>query len=109
MSSNWRVEFFRGVALDCWRLAIPPEQTRAEAEFLQKTFDAGESSHLLDVPCGNGRHSIHLAQKGCRITGVDLAEEFIAEAKEASGPLPARWILGDMRQLPWSEEFDGAF
>lgn len=78
-------------------------------EFLQKALHATESLHLLDVPCGNGRHSIRLAQTGCRVTGVDLAEEYIAEARQASRLLPAEWILGDMRQLTWHGEFDGAF
>ena len=109
MSSDWQAEFFRGVALDCWRLAVTPEQTAAEADFLQKSLKAGESWRLLDVPCGNGRHSIELAKRGHRVTGVDLSEEFIAEAKGASASLPARWIVADMRQLPWSVEFDGAF
>jgi SAM-dependent methyltransferase len=106
---NWQVEFFRGVALDLWRRVTPPEQTRAEAEFLQKALYAGESSHLLDVPCGNGRHSIDLAKRGHHVTGVDQSEEFIAEAKAASVSLPARWIIADMRRLPWRAEFDGAF
>ena len=94
---NWQVDFFRGVALDLWRLAMTPEQTRAEVEFLQKALHAGESSHLLDVPCGNGRHSIELAKSGHRVTGVDQSEEFIAEARAASQSLPANWIVADMR------------
>jgi SAM-dependent methyltransferase len=109
LSSNWQLEFFRGVALDMWRRATTPEQTRSEAEFLLKVFNAGESSRLLDVPCGNGRHSIALAKRGCRVTGVDLSAEFIDEARNASVSLPATWIAGDMRELPWCEEFDGAF
>ncbi len=109
MFPNWQAEFFRGIALDLWRLAMTPEQTRAEAEFLQKALNAGEGSHLLDVPCGNGRHSIALAQRGCQVTGVDQSEECIAEAKNASGGLAARWIAADMRQLAWTAEFDGAF
>ena len=109
MYPNWQVEFFRGVALELWRRVTPPEQTRAETEFLQTALRATESSHLLDVPCGNGRHSIELAKRGHRVTGVDQSEEFIAEAKAAAVSLPARWIVGDMRQLPWRSEFDGAF
>jgi SAM-dependent methyltransferase len=106
---TWQVDFFRGVALDVWRRIITPEQTRAEAEFLQNALCARESSHLLDVPCGNGRHSIELARIGYRVTGVDLSEEFIAEARRLSVSLPATWIVSDMCQLRWSEEFDGAF
>jgi SAM-dependent methyltransferase len=92
-----------------WRQAMTPEQTRAETEFLQNVLQAGESSRILDVPCGNGRHSIDLARKGHRVTGVDLSEEFMAEARTTSQSLPATWIVSDMRQLPWSEEFDAAF
>ena len=109
MYPNWQVEFFRGVALDLWRRVTTPEQTRAEADFLQEALHAGESAHLLDVPCGNGRHSIDLAKRGHRVTGVDQSEEFIAEARAASVSLPARWMIADMRQLPWRAEFDGAF
>ena len=109
MYPNWQVEFFRGVALDMWRLAMSPEQTRAEVEFLQRTLCTRESAHILDVPCGNGRHSIGLAQRGYRVTGVDQSEEFIAEAQAASAGLPAAWVEGDMCDLPWSGEFNGAF
>lgn len=40
-------------------------------------------SSMLDVACGKGRHSIHLAQKGYDVTGIDLSEDSIAEAKES--------------------------
>jgi SAM-dependent methyltransferase len=103
---NWELNFFRDVACDMWRLAMTPAQTQAEVEFLQKTLAA---SNLLDVPCGNGRHSIELAKAGARVTGVDSSVEFLAEAQHASHNLDARWIQADMCDLPWSAEFDGAF
>ncbi len=107
MQSNWQVDFFRGVALDMWRRAMSPEQTRAEADFLERVLQAGPNAQFLDVPCGNGRHALELASRGHRMTGVDLAEEFIAEARASA--VPARWVLGDMCELPWSSEFDGAY
>jgi SAM-dependent methyltransferase len=62
---------------------------------------------LLDVPCGNGRHSIELAHRGYRVTGVDLSQELLAAARAA---LEADWRLGDMRELALeSSAFDGAF
>jgi SAM-dependent methyltransferase len=109
LSSNWEVEFFRGIALDFWRLAIPPEQTRAEVEFLCSVLRGRENSSWLDVPCGLGRHSIGLAQAGRRVTGVDLSEECIAEAGASSAGLPVTWIRADMRELSANAEFDGAF
>ncbi len=107
MQANWHLDFFRDVALEFWRQAIPPEMTRAEADFLERTFDSGTGAHFLDVPCGNGRHAVELAARGHRLTGVDSSEGFIAEA-QASG-CDARWVLGDMCELPWQAEFDGAY
>jgi SAM-dependent methyltransferase len=106
---DWQLEFFRGVALDLWRSAMTPQQTAAEVDFLVKTLGVNVPARILDVPCGNGRHSVQLARRGYRVTGVDLSKEFIAEAESSSASLPASWICADMRQLPWSEEFDGAF
>jgi SAM-dependent methyltransferase len=39
-------------------------------------------SHMLDLACGNGRHSIQLAQKGFKVTGLDLAFSSICVAKK---------------------------
>jgi SAM-dependent methyltransferase len=109
MPENWEVSFFRGVALDFWRQAVTPELTRADADFLEQTLGLSRGSRVLDVPCGNGRHSIELARRGYTVAGVDISEEFIAEAEAASRGLPATWLLADMRELPWSAEFDGGF
>lgn len=38
-------------------------------------------SRILDLACGRGRHAIALAAKGFDVTGVDLSEESIADAK----------------------------
>ncbi len=111
MSANWYENFFHGVALDLWRQAVTPEQTRAEADFLERELQVSPGARLLDVPCGNGRHAIELARRGYRLSGVDLSEEFIREAQERSAAAGAEieWILEDMRRLPWESEFDGAF
>lgn len=37
-------------------------------------------SVMLDVACGKGRHSIHLAEKGFDVTGIDISEDSIKEA-----------------------------
>ncbi len=108
LESKWQVNFFRGVALQMWRRAVSPEQTVAEVDFLERALRAGENARLLDVPCGNGRHAVELASRGHRMTGVDLSEEFIAEAR-GSTSLPVEWMVGDMCELPWTSEFDGAY
>jgi len=116
--SNWYEDFFHGVPLDLWRIAIPPEHTKAEADFLVKALQCPKGSHLLDVPCGNGRLSFELARRGFRVTGVDISEEFIEEARELAGkdqpPATAggsdlEFILGDMRRIEGESIYDGAY
>jgi SAM-dependent methyltransferase len=111
LAKQWWENFFHGVALDFWRAAIPAELTRAESEFIAKQLQLTNSAKVLDVPCGNGRLSIELAQRGFALTGVDIAKEFMDEAKSNSlqAGVKIDWRNQDMRDLPWSDEFDGAF
>jgi len=111
MSPNWWENFFHGVALDFWRAAISDEQTRAEADFIQKHLQLSPEAKVLDVPSGNGRLSVELAKRGFMLTGLDIAAEFVEEAKQKSAEagLNIDWHHREMRDLPWTAEFDGAF
>lgn len=121
--SNWYENFFHGVALDLWRKAVPPEQATREADFLVNALQSAAGSHLLDVPCGNGRLSFELAGRGYRVTGVDISEEFVEEASAMAASVlnpPSNaggtdltaqvdFILGDMRNIEGSSVYDGAY
>ncbi len=110
MASEWWENFFSGMALDLWRAAMPPERTRAEADFLQAALQVPAGAKILDVPCGNGRLSLELAARGYQMTGIDIAREFLDEArsKAAEGKLTIPFYERDMRDLPWQAEFDAA-
>jgi 2-polyprenyl-3-methyl-5-hydroxy-6-metoxy-1,4-benzoquinol methylase len=63
---------------------------------------------MLDVACGKGRHSIHLAQQGFDVTGIDLSEESIEEAlKYETDKL--HFFMHDMRLPFWINYFNYAF
>ena len=65
-------------------------------------------STMLDVACGKGRHSIQLASKGFDVTGIDLSEESIREAKMAEKE-NLHFFVHDMRLPLWINYFDYAF
>jgi SAM-dependent methyltransferase len=63
---------------------------------------------MLDVACGRGRHSIHLASKGYTVTGIDISEDSIAEAKQFETD-KLEFFVHDMR-LPFRMNYyDCAF
>jgi SAM-dependent methyltransferase len=67
-----------------------------------------KGSSILDLACGPGRHSITLAMRGFRVTGVDLSPFLLAKAKERAevAGVEIEWIHDDMRRFSRSEAFD---
>ena len=64
---------------------------------------------VLDVGCGTGGISRAVAAAtGAAVTGYDISERFIAEARRRGGPSAGRveWVVGDAARLPFA---DGSF
>ncbi len=67
-------------------------------------------SHILDLCCGVGRHSLELTRKGFRVTGVDRTTSYlnIARQKAADEKLEIELLEGDMRTFARPDTFDAA-
>jgi SAM-dependent methyltransferase len=93
-----------------WFATRRPVDTGVEVDFAISALGLGPGAHVLDVPCGHGRHSVELARRGFAVTGVDLSTpslELAAAAARAAGvELDLR--LADMRRLRFAAEFDAA-
>lgn len=65
-------------------------------------------SEILDIACGAGRHSILFAQKGLKVTAIDLSKKLIHLAKQSSNELKLKinFIICDLRALPIVKQFD---
>ncbi len=111
MKDEWWNDFFSGLVVDFWRAAMTPEMTRAETDFLVKRLTISPGDQVLDVPCGDGRLALELAERGCRMTGVDISEEFLnaGQAQAKARGLDVAWRRAEMRDLPWREEFEAAY
>lgn len=67
-----------------------------------------DNAAMLDVACGRGRHSIYLALKGYLVTGIDISDDSIAEAKKNETE-KLEFFVHDMR-LPFRMNYyDVAF
>ncbi len=83
--------------------------TEQEIAFLVDALELEAGERVLDVGCGPGRHALALARRGIDVVGVDLSEDFIALARDATTAeeVPARFEVGDVRELTYDTEFDG--
>jgi 2-polyprenyl-3-methyl-5-hydroxy-6-metoxy-1,4-benzoquinol methylase len=87
---------------------LTPERTLKEVDGIVNLLALSQGSSILDLCCGHGRHAIPLAQLGFKVTGQDLSEVFLREAeKEALAKgVHVDWLHGDMRNIPFENEFD---
>ncbi len=65
------------------------------------------TAHILDLPCGKGRHSVFLNSLGYKVTGVDLAANSIDIAKEFENDT-LEFGVQDMR-APIDIKYDAIF
>src|SRR5437867_11865870 len=60
-----------------------PEKHRAEMRLVDRAFALIPKTHrVLDVPCGGGRVTVHLARQGYSLSSADLSEAMRAIARE---------------------------
>ncbi len=79
------------------------ERTDREVKFVSSVLQLKPGDELLDCPCGYGRHSVALAKRGVKVTGVDLNDYLLTVARRRAqeqmvGNL-AVFLKGDMRDL----------
>jgi 2-polyprenyl-3-methyl-5-hydroxy-6-metoxy-1,4-benzoquinol methylase len=102
----WRTWFGRGY-LDLYDEVLSARTPR-EIDAIETLLQLRPPLRILDLPCGQGRHSIELARRGYDVTGVDLSPYLLGVAREraiASG-VHLRWRSGDMREPIAGQTFD---
>lgn len=87
---------------------LTDERTEREVDVIWRLLDLEPGLEVLDLACGHGRIANRLAQRGCRVTGLDANAGFLERARrdaEQRG-VQVDYHLGDMRAVPWESRFD---
>jgi SAM-dependent methyltransferase len=104
----WYDDFFDATYRELEQARFAPEQTRREIDFVEHTLGLKTGAGVLDMCCGHGRHSLELARRGYRVTGVDRNQAFVeaaaAEARQAG--FDVDWQVADMRAFVPPHAYD---
>lgn len=79
-----------------------------EVNFIQQY---GNNGSILDLGCGQGRHAIELAKRGCRVTAVDFSKKNVYVAGENAKSaqldnLMCKFVCDDVRTYRDNEKYD---
>lgn len=76
--------------------------TAGEVDYFLKVTELEPSDHILDLCCGQGRHSLELAKRGYPfITGMDRSRYLVrlAKSRATKGNYNIRFTEGDARKI----------
>jgi cyclopropane fatty-acyl-phospholipid synthase-like methyltransferase len=108
---DWWKSFFDADYIRIWGGWFAGERTAAEVEGLWQLLRLQEGSRVLDAPCGYGRLSRPLAERGAAVLGLDQSEALLKHAEAERGTLPPdrlRYLRHDLRQPLPENGFDVA-
>lgn len=108
---SWYKNFFDEWYLKYWIQPLTAERTQSEVEAIIRFLELRPGGRVLDLCCGQGRHSLELARRGYHVVGYDLSETLLEHSREeaAKEGLAVEFVQGDMRGLPYKNQFDGIF
>ena len=86
------------------------KNTLEEVQFIIEELKLPAGSHILDVGCGTGRHSIELARRGYKMTGVDISTGMLNEARRGAAKAGVKidLIHADAVEFKSEKEYDAA-
>ena len=107
-NAPWYEAFFGDDYLDVYGHQLNAEGAEHEAAFVERALALKGGERLLDLCCGPGRHALLLAQRGLRVTALDLSQAYLdaaaAEAKRRG--IEIETVRADMRAPGFACRFD---
>jgi len=84
--------------------------TIEEVDFIERELNLIKGMTILDVGCGTGRHSLELARRGYNVTGIDIADNMLNEARTVAKTesLNVEFVQTDATDFISDKVFDAA-
>jgi SAM-dependent methyltransferase len=105
MSDPWYIKSFQDDYLKIYSHRTD-EAAKEEVNQITSLLNMETKKNVLDLCCGNGRHSRQLAKLGYQVTGIDLSTVLLQEAEQRNDAKAIRYLHRDVRDLPFKDEFD---
>jgi SAM-dependent methyltransferase len=109
---TWWDGFFDEDYIHVWGGMLTPERNAQAVEGLWQLLQLQPGLRVLDAPCGYGRLSKLLAERGAVVVGADQSAQLLAHAEQTRGALQdsqLRYLLHDLRSPLPESGFDAAF
>lgn len=111
----WEESFDEQIARQAYNTAPVEALVRTVSYYLRGRYDARQqrSLHFLEMGCGAGPNLLWLAEKGIRVSGIDLASNALQLARErlaqaGVGHLIGELVEGSVVETPFADaSFDG--
>jgi ubiquinone/menaquinone biosynthesis C-methylase UbiE len=79
-------------------------EAKATVDLLIRELQLAPGSHVLDAPCGAGRHARHFALQSMRVVALDLSRDMIETARSNTPRTCAiSFLRADLRHLPLAD------
>lgn len=97
--NQWWKTFFDADYVRLWEGAEAFGNVERQVEGLWSLLALNTGCTVLDAPCGFGRFSVALAQRGARVLGADLSVDALAAAEGRRGDLSTEQLRYEQHDL----------
>lgn len=84
------------------------EPRKKPADLLTKWIDRLPPGKALDLACGSGRNALFLAEKGYKVTAIDISSTAIkmAQSQALEKGLEINWVVSDLDKFKINGQYD---
>jgi D-alanine-D-alanine ligase len=104
VSPDWWRHIFNAIYLKTDADVVDDHNiTREEVDIFSDTLHLTSHDYILDLCCGQGRHTLELARRGYKVVGMDRSRYLIQRARATAKKegLNTKFREGDVRNLPY--------